>query len=232
MLPGQSGKIVATFISRSTSAAAGNGTPMSNAAVTAQTASSWKTQPSSWKKPAATAAPGVRSTASPCRAIVSSRRTVPRPSTCTRARSRRAEITPTVKSASPTRPTTTIPVTAQCGIFAVARTYATSSAIGKRSNRRCAKTVPRSVALVPGRPFGRCRRKTATRASSPARAGSTAFPRRPTPNAENTCRKRGNGSGRACRIVRFHDMTRTSTETRLRKTPTTTQRQLTKSKAW
>jgi hypothetical protein len=41
---------------------------------------------------------------------------------CTLARSRRAEMIPTVSSASPTSPTTTIPVTAQCGIFAVAST--------------------------------------------------------------------------------------------------------------
>ena len=64
-------------------------------------------------------------------------------------RSRRAVSNATVNRPSPTRPTITSPVTAQWGSFAVAATYATSSAIGKRSNSRCAKTVPSSVALVP-----------------------------------------------------------------------------------
>ena len=122
-------------------------------------------------------------------------------------------------------------VTAQCGIFAVRSTHVTRNATGKRSNSRCANTVPSSVALVPF-PCGKLRRRTATRASSPARAGSTAFPSNPIPKAEKTWPNGGCGSGSAWSIVSRHESDRASTEIRLRRTPTTTQRQETKSKEW
>jgi hypothetical protein len=111
--------------------------------------------------------------------------------------------------AEPDEPDDDDPVTAQCGSFRVAITYATRSAIGKRSNRRTEHRAE-SVALVPfraeggggGRPRGR----------SPARAGSTALPRSPTPNAEKTCRKGARG-GIAWRMVRFQAHARAITET-------------------
>lgn len=152
-LPGQRGKTVAMFIKSRTSAAAGSGTSSENALVTAQTAKSWNVHPTVWKTMAAIAAPGARSTASPWRAIASSRRAVRSP--CVGAREAlRADRTATASRPTPTSPTITIPVTAQCGSFAVVITYPTSRAIGKRSNRRWAKTVPSSVALVPA-PCGR-----------------------------------------------------------------------------
>ena len=67
-------------------------------------------------------------------------------------------------------------------------------------------------------PCGRWRRSTATRASSPARAGSTALPSRPTPKAEKTCRKGGSGGGSAWWMVRFQAHARASTESRLSRT--------------
>ena len=90
----------------------------------------------------------------------------------------------------------------------------TRIATGKRSKRRWAKTVPSSVALVP-LPCGRWRRRTATRASSPARAGRTALPSRPTPYAEKTWPKRGCGSGSAWLIVSRQESARASVESRL-----------------
>ena len=50
MFPGQSGKIVATFMSRRTRPAAANGSSMRNARIAAQTAASWKNQPTHWQK--------------------------------------------------------------------------------------------------------------------------------------------------------------------------------------
>ena len=73
MFPGQSGKIVATFISTSTSPA-GSGASMPNARIATHTASSWRNQPRHWKKIASAAVAGERSTSSPTRAIASSRR--------------------------------------------------------------------------------------------------------------------------------------------------------------
>ena len=69
MLPGQSGKIVATFISTSTSPAAGSGRSRPNASITAHTANSCISQPTHWKSAAPSAGTGRRRTASPCRAI-------------------------------------------------------------------------------------------------------------------------------------------------------------------
>ena len=191
------------FISSSTSAAAGSGTSRSNASVTAQTASSCSVQPTICRTTAATAAPGARSTASPCRAIASSLRAVREP--CGEPPwARRADSIATREQAEPDeaedheardRPVREL--------RRQQRRRATSSEIGKRSNSRWANTVPSSVALVP-RPCGRCRRSTATRASSPARAGSTAFPSSPTPKAEKTLANRGSGGGSAWWIVRCH----------------------------
>ena len=220
---------MATFISRSTSPAAGSGRSRPKAAITAQTASSCISQPTHWKRAAPSAGTGRRSTASPCRAMTheraqASHAVVHRPPPV------RADSRPTARRAMPTRPKMTRLVTAQCGIFAVSRTHTMRIATGKRSKRRWANTVPRSVALVP-LPCGRWRRRTATRASSPARAGSTALPSRPTPYAEKTWPKRGCGGGSAWLIVSRQERERASVERRLRSTPTITQRQVTTSNA-
>ena len=60
------------------------------------------------------------------------------------------------------------------------------------SKTRCANTVPTSVGHAPLRP-GIFRVRTATRASSPIRPGSTAFANRPTEKAEKTSGTRGRG---------------------------------------
>ena len=52
------------------------------------------------------------------------------------------------------------------------------------------------------------------------------------PKAEKTWPNRGCGSGSAWLIVSRHESARASTESRLSRTPTITQRQETKSKAW
>ena len=83
MLPGQSGKMIATFISTSTSPAAGRGRSRSNASITAQTAKSCISQPTSWNIAAPSAGTGRRRTASPWRAMIRSARRLPIPS-CTR----------------------------------------------------------------------------------------------------------------------------------------------------
>ena len=57
-LPGQSGKIVATFISTSTSPAAASGSSIWNARIAAQTAKSWQNQPAYWNAAAFIAATG------------------------------------------------------------------------------------------------------------------------------------------------------------------------------
>ena len=49
-MPGQSGMIVATFISSRTTAAAGSPSWMSNARIADQTASSWNVQPTHWPR--------------------------------------------------------------------------------------------------------------------------------------------------------------------------------------
>ena len=59
-LPGQSGKIIATFISTSTSPAAESGRSMRNARIVAQTANSWQIQPAYWKHAASAAGSGLR----------------------------------------------------------------------------------------------------------------------------------------------------------------------------
>ena len=122
-------------------------------------------------------------------------------------------------------------VMAQCGTFAVMATYRISSSAAGRSKSRCAKTVPTSVPLEP-LPRGRCRRSTATRASSPIRPGRTAFPSIPTENAEKTWVKRGSGGSSAWSIVSFQARERSSTEMRLRTSANPTHAQLTRSNAW
>jgi hypothetical protein len=57
------------------------------------------------------------------------------------------------------------------------------------------------------------------------------LPSSPTPNEEKTCRNGGRGGGNAWRMVRFQAHARATTESRLSRIPTITQRQLTKSKA-
>ena len=92
----------------------------------------------------------------------------------------------TVKSANPTKAAIPNETTAQWGTSAVSSTQTTRIVAGTRSKSRWAKTVPMSVALVPGGASGRCRRKVATRASSPSLPGTTAFASKPTPNADST----------------------------------------------
>ncbi len=121
MLPGHNGKIVATFISSSTSPAAGSGAWMSNARMATYTASSWRNQPVHWSRIAPAAGAGALITDSPCRAIPSSRRNGLALSSPARS-PRRALRTASVKSVTPTMETTARLVTAQVGIFAVIST--------------------------------------------------------------------------------------------------------------
>jgi hypothetical protein len=101
---------------------------------------------------------------------------------------------------TPTASTIAIEVSAQPGILAVSRTQMTSVTAGKRSNIRWANTDPTSVAVAPRRP-GMRRRRTATRASSPTRPGSTAFAKSPTENAEKTSGNGGRGGAIDCLIT-------------------------------
>src|SRR5204862_3955737 len=105
-------------------------------------------------------------------------------------------------------------VNAQFGILAVVSTQATRTATGTRSKTRWAKTVPTSVGQRPFRASIR-RVRTATRASSPTRPGSTAFASNPTENAENTRPKRGCGGGTAERNAVSHANERATTERKL-----------------
>ena len=82
---------------------------------------------------------------------------------------------------------------------------------GITSKTRCAKTVPTSVAHAPFRP-GSLRVRTATRASSPMRPGSTAFANSPTENAEKTSIARGRGGSIAEWITVVQASARTTTE--------------------
>ena len=82
------------------------------------------------------------------------------------------------------------------------------------SKTRCAKTVPTSVAQAPLRP-GILRVRTATRASSPIRPGSTAFAKRPTEKAEKTSGAFGCGGGIALWITVVQASARAMTESRL-----------------
>ncbi len=122
-----------------------------------------------------------------------------------------------------------IVITAQCGSFAELRTQITSTVVGSRSNIRCAKTVPTSVAKIPLRP-GIRRASTATRPSSPTRPGRVAFANSPTQNAEKTSRNPGRGAVTASRITVFQAAARTTTEQRFRKTARTIHGQLTEPK--
>src|SRR2546421_11786986 len=79
---------------------------------------------------------------------------------------------------------------------------------------RCAKTVPISVAHALRAATFRFR--TATRASSPIRPGSTAFANSPTENAEKTSRKPGTGGGIAWGGTALHPGGRGGAATRVK----------------
>ena len=79
------------------------------------------------------------------------------------------------------------------------------------SKTRCANTVPTSVAHAPFR-SGIFRVRTATRASSPIRPGSTAFANRPTENAEKTSIACGRGGSIAEWITVVQASARATTE--------------------
>ena len=143
---------------------------MSNARIATQTARSCISQPSVWKRIAPAAGSGAFITAEPCRAIPSSpahRR--PSPSSGRAVPPRRDDGDGEQREADEADDDQARHAPS-AGSSRSTSTQTTSSRAGKRSKSRCAKTVPSSVALVPG-PCGRCRRRTATRASSPARAG-------------------------------------------------------------
>ena len=89
------------------------------------------------------------------------------------------------------------------------------------SKTRCANTVPTSVAHAPFR-SGIFRVRTATRASSPIRPGSTAFANRPTEKAEKTSIAFGRGGSIAEWITVVHASARATTERRFRPIATTT----------
>ena len=120
MFPGQSGKIVAMFISTSTSPAAGSGAWMSNARIATHTASSWNSQPRHWKKIASAIRAGERKTSSPTRAIASRRRR--RLSSSTTGLRSRDVINAMTSRMPPIAAAIAMLVSAQCGIFAVSST--------------------------------------------------------------------------------------------------------------
>ena len=141
---------------------------------------------------------------------------------------RRAPSHAIVKSANPTAAPIMNATTAQWGTSAVSSTQVTRIVAGTRSNRRCAKTVPTSAALVPAGASGRWRRRVATRASSPSLPGTTAFAKRPTPKEESTCTSRGwLRAGRAWRIVSRHESARQRVDTTFRRSARTIQLQTT-----
>ncbi len=76
-----------------------------------------------------------------------------------------------------------------------------------------------------------CRVTIATRASSPTRPGSAAFPRRPTQYAEKTVLRAGQGGGIECLMTTSQAKARTTTEKRLRRTATATHSHSTSLKA-
>ena len=148
-------------------------------------------------------------TPSPWRAIVTTRRVASALSTVVRWWWR-ALMKAITSRTPPIEKRMTRLVTAQCGISAVASTQTTRNAAGTKSNTRCAKTVPTSVAQAPFS-LGMWRVSTATRASSPTRPGIVAFASSPIENAEKTWRNRGCGGGTAWSIIVFHDSARAST---------------------
>ena len=191
------------FISRRTSAAAGSGTSRSKASVTAHTARSCSVQPTIWQTIAATAAGRRPQHGEP---LARHREQAPRRAaraTALGARAARREH----RDRQEAEPDEADDDDAGHGPVRELRRQRGRRRRGARSGRgRRAGARRRSRAASRPSPVrsGRWRRRTATRASSPARAGSTAFPSRPTPKAEKTWRKRGCGSGIAWWIVRFH----------------------------
>ena len=160
----------------------------SKASITAQTASSCISQPGIWNNAAPAADMGARRTASPWRAITSSRLTSdprvecmrgcrgrggrrPRRSTAVRSRRDRTRSGSSPPSAGSSRSPTRTPRAAP------PRAEIEQPVREHRPDQRRGR-----AAAVPGR----WRRRTATRASSPARAGRTAFPSSPIPKDENT----------------------------------------------
>ena len=82
--------------------------------------------------------------------MLTSSRIEPMPSLTTGLSLRLAPSQAIVKRAKPTAAAIVIDTIAQCGTSAVRSTHVTRIDAGTRSNRRWAKTVPTSVALVPG----------------------------------------------------------------------------------
>ena len=198
--PARAGRSLATFISSSTRPAAGSGAWMSNARMATYTAKSCSVQPRHWSRIAPAAGAGAFNTESPCRAIPSRCRTVSAPSSdgrCAaarahrrrrqqreaRSRRRRAGSSPPSAGSSPSRGRSR-----------------SRAAPGRGRTDGARRRCPTSAAHVP-RPCGRRRRSTATRASSPIRPGSTAFPSSPTEKAENVRLNGGSGGSSACTIV-------------------------------
>ena len=112
-------------------------------------------QPRHCRSTAPASGTGSLSTASPCRPMTRSWRTEPMPSLTTGRWCRLAPSQAIVKSANPTSAAMPNETTAQCGTSAVSSTQTTRIVAGTRSKSRCAKTVPTSVALVPGGASGR-----------------------------------------------------------------------------
>ena len=220
-LPGQNGKIVTTFISSSTTPAAGSGAWMSNARIAVHTAKSWQIQPNVWKKIAPAAPSGERITPRPSRVIATSRLMRVAPSCTNVSCGRRALTKANRKRPMPMQIATMSVARADVGMFAVATTYSTSSTTGTTSKTRWANTVPTSVGHAPFR-SGILRVSTATRASSPILPGSTAFAKSPTENAENTSGAAGCGGRNAERITIVHAAARARTDKRLRAIETAT----------
>ena len=110
-----------TFITRSTTPAAGSGAWMWNARIAAQTASSWQTQPAIWNEIASAMPTGERITPKPWRAIATTRRAAPRPSRRL-PWSVRALTIANVNRPRPMPTTATRMVIAHAGTFAVTST--------------------------------------------------------------------------------------------------------------
>ena len=188
---------------------------MSNAAVTAQTASSWSTQPIVWNGSRATAARGVRSTARPWRAIASSRRTVPALSRWTRWCARRAERTADGEQRDARR------ARRSRGRHRPVRDLRRQEDVRRRAARRGrgrtagARTPSRGASRsCPGRAGRGAAAPRRARARRPARAARRCRAARPR-TRRRPGRTTGAAAGSAWSIVRFQESARASTESRL-----------------
>ena len=193
-LPGQSGKIVATFISTSTSPAAAIGWSMWNACIAAQTANSWQIQPRNWNEAAVSAATRRRMIASPWRAADEQRahasELVERSRCCGAARAPGDDEQREPDAEHDAIEARDRPVRDLRG----EQHPHDEHDDGEEVEHAVREDRPDERRPGPPRPGSR-RASTATRASSPTRPGSTTFANRPDRERREHERNRGCGGG-------------------------------------